>query len=151
MKGAGRWDALLSWREAGLDRPIVAEDLSVEALPREDVPARLDAMLTAFRGLRTDARESAVRSYHDVRHIYGVFYEKGGRTELLALRRAEDTARKAALTEVEKRRAEMPGVRWEDIPPSHPHGPNPDMFAWRRVDPGGMVDFVFVRKLVVEP
>jgi len=80
----------------------------------------------------------------ELTHVYGVFHERGARTTLLGLRRAEASAREAALTEGEKR-----GGGFTEIPPSYPHGPAPDVFAWcRREDRGASwPSYVFVRKL----
>jgi len=64
---SGRFDRLLLWRMTTL--PTVptsqklADGLSCEELPREDVPESMDSLVTSFRHLRRDARERVCRVF----------------------------------------------------------------------------------------
>lgn len=64
MQKQSRWAKLFSWRQITLGREVQASDLSCESLAYEDTPESMDDLVTAFRHLRTDARESAVRGYY---------------------------------------------------------------------------------------
>jgi hypothetical protein len=85
-------------------------------------------------------------------HVYGFFYECGGYPRLLSLHRNELLARDAALSSTYLvLLTVVPGSGgWEETKPSYPHGQNPDVFAWRRVDDEGKRHYLFVRKLAVE-
>lgn len=63
-----RHDAVLRWRVASVKNPMshsLAESLSVEGLPYEEIPEQMQAGVTAFRKLRHDERERRCRVFLD--------------------------------------------------------------------------------------
>lgn len=69
-----RWEDLFEWRELvlrglGVDRRLTVEDLTCEGLSRKDLPDWVDEEITQFRHLRTDKRESAIRTYYNTRKV----------------------------------------------------------------------------------
>jgi|SaaInlStandDraft_5_1057022.scaffolds.fasta_scaffold897634_1 hypothetical protein len=54
---------MLTWRAGQLGRPMVAEDLSMEELPWDQIPKQHSAPVTAFRRRRQDARTRLIARF----------------------------------------------------------------------------------------
>lgn len=65
---SSRHDAVLRWRVASVKNPTshsLAESLSCEGLPYEEIPKQMQAGVTAFRHLRHDERERRCLAFLD--------------------------------------------------------------------------------------